>query len=321
MSANADQFTYWNEQTGAAWIELEEHTDTLTRPFGDSAMDALGVASGDRLLDVGCGCGETTIELARRTGDGGPVLGIDLSAPMLDRARARTAKAGLTNVEFRQADAQTDALADGLDGLYSRFGVMFFDDPPAAFANLAGSLRPGGRLAFVCWQGLEVNPWMSVPVRAAERHLGPVELPKNDVQGPFGLADPDRTRALLQGAGLADVGVEPLELDLALPGGDVGGVAAVMLALLPTRHAVRGATAEARALARDAVEAALGEYGADGGVRVPAAAWVVTARSAVVPLRQLPASPSALRGTRKANVDPWPSSLAISSFWPWSSTT
>jgi SAM-dependent methyltransferase len=280
LRANADQFTYWNEQTGAAWIELEEHTDVLTRPFGAAAMEALRVEAGDRLLDVGCGCGDTTIELARRAGDGGHVVGIDLSAAMLDRARVRSAEAGVGTVEFLQADAQTDALPDGLDGLYSRFGVMFFDDPPAAFTNLARALRPGGRLAFACWQGLEANPWMSVPVRAAERHLGPVDLPRDDVPGPFGLADPHRTRALLEGAGLVDVGVDAVDIDIALPGGDVRGVAAVMLALLPTRHVVRDATAEAQALARDAVEGALGDYLAGESVRVPGSAWVLTGRAA-----------------------------------------
>jgi hypothetical protein len=158
---------------------------------------------------------------------------------------------------------------------------MFFDDPPAAFANVARSLRDGGQLAFVCWQGLEANPWMSVPVRAAERHLGPVDLPKNNRPGPFGLADPVRTRGLLESAGLASVRVEPLLLELPLPGGhDVGGVAAVMLALLPTRHIVKNATAEAQALAREAVEAVLGDYRTADGVQVPAAAWIVSARRA-----------------------------------------
>jgi SAM-dependent methyltransferase len=280
LSANADQFTYWNEQTGTAWIELEEHTDTLTRPFGQVAMAALEIEAGDSLLDVGCGCGDTTIDLARGAGSGGHVLGVDLSAPMLERARLRAAQAGVGSVEFRQADAQTDTLPDRLDGLYSRFGVMFFDDAPAAFANMAGALRPGGRLSFVCWQGIHRNPWMSVPVGAAERHLGQVALPKDDVPGPFGLADPDRARALLDGAGLVDVRVEPVELDITLPGGDVQGVAAVMLALLPTRHLVRNATHEAQALARDAVEAALGDYRSGESVRVPGAAWVLTGHSA-----------------------------------------
>jgi SAM-dependent methyltransferase len=281
LSANADQFAYWNDERGAAWVELEEHTDALTRPFGGPALDALGVAPGERLLDVGCGCGDTTIELARRTGPTGHVVGIDLSAQLLERGHARSAEAGVANVEFRQGDAQTDALPDGLDGLYSRFGVMFFEDAPAAFANMARALRPGGRLAFVCWQGLDRNPWMSVPARAVEPHVGRVDLPAGDVPGPFSLADPRRTRALLEGAGLVDVRVDPLELEIVLPGGDLEHVAGVMLAVLPTRQVVRGASPEARAQARRAVEAALAPYRAGQSVRVPGAAWVLTGRTVV----------------------------------------
>jgi SAM-dependent methyltransferase len=279
VSANADQFRYWNEDTGRAWIESEEHTDVLTQPFGDETMRVLAPAQGETVLDVGCGTGSTTLELARRVGPHASAVGVDISQPMLVRARERAAEAGAGNVEFVHADAQTSILPGRRAAIYSRFGIMFFDDPEAAFANLAGALEPDGRLAFVCWQGLEANPWMYLPARAAEPHLGNPRLAPDNVPGPFGLADPDRTRSFLDGAGLRDIRVDPFEIDFRLPGGDdVDGVAAVMLAVLPTRHLLTGATEETQAAARGAVSEALAPYRTDDGVRLRGASWVVSAR-------------------------------------------
>src|SRR5205085_5408254 len=138
---------------------------------GGAAMDAANLGSADSVLDVGCGCGSTTLALARRVGSSGRALGIDISAPMLEVARRRAREEGLSNASFEQADAQVHAFRQEFDVLYSRFGVMFFDDPPLAFKNLHGAMRAGGRLAFVCWQALHKNPWMSVPMMAAFQHV------------------------------------------------------------------------------------------------------------------------------------------------------
>jgi SAM-dependent methyltransferase len=279
MTANADQFKYWNEDTGRAWIDYEEHTDVLTKPFGEEAMRVLAPAEGEAMLDVGCGTGATTMELARRVGPSGGVVGVDISRPMLERARQRAAEAHLDNIDFVHADAQTETLPAHRDGVYSRFGIMFFDDPTAAFANLARALKPDGRLAFVCFQVREHNPWLFLPARAAEPHLGDPKLAPNNVPGPFGLADPDRTRSILETAGLQDIRVDPFVIDFRLPGGDdVDGVAAVMLAVLPTRHLLAAADDQARQAAEKAVSEALAPYRTDDGVRLRGSTWVVSAR-------------------------------------------
>ena len=199
--ANTEQREYWNEQAGPTWVRNQERLDAQIQPWGELALNALAAAPGEAVLDVGCGCGATSLALAAQVGPEGRVVGLDLSGPMLARARERAAAEGRANVSFLQADAQTHAFAPEFDALFSRFGVMFFDDPPAAFANLAGALRPGGRLSFACWQGREQNGWVSIPMAAL---IGEVELPPPpapDAPGPFALGDPDRLRALLEGAG------------------------------------------------------------------------------------------------------------------------
>ena len=175
---NAEQITYWNEQSGPKWVALDGRLDALISPYGDRALERTKPALGERVLDVGCGCGRTTLELAARVGSPGSVTGIDISTVMLARARERARKSGAQNVRFENADVQTHAFEPGsFDLAFSRFGVMFFADPVAAFANLRGALAPGGRLAFVCWQPLANNPWMQVPLAATAPHLKLPEPP------------------------------------------------------------------------------------------------------------------------------------------------
>jgi SAM-dependent methyltransferase len=190
-------------------VAWEEENERHTGPFGDAALAAAAPAAGERVLDVGCGCGSATVALGNAVGPAGQVLGIDLSAAMLARAEQRAKAAGLGHVTFRRADAQTGDLRPGSQDLvFSRFGVMFFADPPAAFARLRRALRPGGRIAFACWQVPSANPWMALPNRAAIRFFG-LAPPPHDAPGPFSLADPDRTSAVLGAAGFTSVSIRP----------------------------------------------------------------------------------------------------------------
>jgi len=279
---NAEQITYWNEHAGPNWVAREALLDEQIAPLGLAAMNRAGVAAGERVLDVGCGCGHTTLELAARVGPRGSVTAIDISTPMLERARARAAEQGLAGVRFVNADAQSTRLAPAaFDLVFSRFGVMFFADPKAAFANLRASLAPGGRVSFVCWQELARNAWMSVPMRAAAQQVALPAPPPPGAPGPNSFADPGRVRGILEGAGFSEIAIEPLEDTLVVGGSGASLDQAVEFTLQmgPMARALRETPADGIARVAVAVRAAISPYMTSKGVILGYAAWIVSARS------------------------------------------
>ena len=197
-SANAAQIDYWNTVAGETWARFQEQLDRQVEPLGLAAMDALAPSDGEHVIDIGCGCGQTSLALASRVAPTGTVVGVDISKPMLEVARRRPRPTATSALTFRQLDAQTDDLGRVVfDAAFSRFGVMFFSDPVAAFANIKASLKPSGRLAFVCWRSLAENPWMQAPLQAALPFIPPVTPPDPTAPGPFAFADADRVRAIL----------------------------------------------------------------------------------------------------------------------------
>lgn len=277
---NAQQIEYWNEVSGARWVEMNEVVDAQISPLGEAAMARAAVAPGERVLDVGCGCGQTSLQLAERVGDAGSVLGLDISAVMLARARERAEGAGLTNLEFHNADAQTEPFTGGFDLLFSRFGVMFFASPEAAFSNLLSALRAGGRLTCLTWQGLGLNPWMQVPLAAAAKHLPPAGPPPDPTApGPFAFADATRVEGILAAAGFEEIAHESLERELLVAGGrSLDETVSFLMGLGPLGAALREADDELRARVLSEVRLALEPYHDGSGVRMPAAAWIVSAR-------------------------------------------
>lgn len=280
-SPNAEQVRYWNEVSGPTWVAAQDVLDALIGPVGEHALAVAAAHAGERVLDVGCGCGTTTLALARAVGSTGTVTGLDISGPMLTRARERAGEAGLSNVRFRQADAQIAALEPAAyDLLFSRFGVMFFADPVAAFRNLHGAMAPEGRLAFVCWQAITRNPWMLVPVTAAAQHL---TLPRPDplAPGPFAFADDARLRGILEDAGFREVAIADRSTTLRLGTGDLESATQFAMVVGPTASALREARADEalRTRVTDAVREALRPYHAADGVHLGGATWIVTARA------------------------------------------
>jgi len=278
---NAEQVRYWNETAAPKWVEYQAVLDTQLEGLGCLTMDRARLVPGERVLDVGCGCGATTRALAARVGPGGGALGVDVSAPMLARAAALTRDAGLVNVRFTNADAQTHRFEPGsADVLFSRFGVMFFADPPAAFRNLRGALRPGGRVSFVCWQPLAENPWLLVPLGAAAQHLQLPPPPAPGAPGPFAFADPEHVRVILAQAGFDGIHLEGVRETLTVGGGGLEEAVHFLLeGVGPTTAALREADPAVRPRVYAAVREALAPFTTAAGVRMPAAAWIVTARA------------------------------------------
>jgi SAM-dependent methyltransferase len=275
MSSQAE---YWNDAGGTSWVEGQEQLDMQLEPFGALAMDAADAHLGEVVLDVGCGCGATSVELAARVGPSGRVVGLDISAPMLERARQRAA--GLP-IDFLLGDAATHPLTAGsFDVLFSRFGVMFFDDPPTAFAHLRRALKREGRVAIVVWQSIAANPWVSVPVAAVADVVEPPALGAVGEPGPFSLADPDHVTTLLHGGGYADVHVQGVDTELTVGGGlELAAAVEFTIEHGPLRRVLASATPAVRAAAADRIADVLSRYDGPAGVRMPAAVWMVTARS------------------------------------------
>jgi SAM-dependent methyltransferase len=208
---NAAQLAYWNESAGPTWADLQGPLDQQLAPLGRRAMAELALDGGLQVLDIGCGAGETTLALAAA---GAEATGVDISRPLLEVARRRAE--GAAGVRFLEADAQTWPFEAGsFDAVFSRFGVMFFADPPAAFANIRRALKPGGRLAFVCWRTPFENPIMSLPMMAALPHIAtPTAPPQPGAPGPFAFADPERVREVLTAGGFTDIAITPHDQEI-----------------------------------------------------------------------------------------------------------
>jgi SAM-dependent methyltransferase len=276
---NLTEIENWNNATGKTWAMLHERLDRQIAPIGQAAMRRAAFAPGDQVLDVGCGCGETSIDIAGRIAPG-EVTGLDASGPLLEIAREAASRQGVRNVRFIQADAQVHALpVERFDVLFSRFGVMFFEDPAAAFANLRKGLKPGARLAFCCWRSPAENDWLSIPLKAAAHLLPPLPPSDPTAPGPFAFADRDRVSGILSGAGFEQVQIEPFDLQMGTDTLDEAVQQSLRMGPLGSSLRQMGASDELKRQVEAALRAALEPRVVDGRVRLPAAAWIVSGRN------------------------------------------
>lgn len=276
--ANTEQAEFW-ARMAPTWRELEDRLEQVSAHPGELAMDRAGLRPGQRVVDLGCGLGRTTLELAARVGPGGEATGVDISAGMLEAARERAERLGVANVEFVHADVQVHDLGTArFDAAYSRFGVMFFTDPVAAFGNVRDAMAPGGTLSFVCWQTVFDNEWMLIPGAAVAEVTGSLPaMPGPGEPGPFSLSDPARVRAVLEAAGFGSVDVTPHNDHLVISEDQIPEVAAVSVRSGAGREALKDADQDTRQRAVAAIEAALRARVNDGQVRATRGVLLVTA--------------------------------------------
>jgi SAM-dependent methyltransferase len=263
------------------WITFRPALDAMLGPLGDAALVRVGPRAGDRVLDVGCGCGTTTGDLALLVGPTGRVTGIDTSPPFLAEARATVAVDGASRapIEFVHGDAGRHPFEpEAHDVVYSRFGVTFFDEPGAAFANLRRTLRRGGRLGFVCWRTLEENRWITEVRQAAATVVPLPPLAPEDAPGPFSLGVADRISALLAGAGFVEVEIEPHDQPVLVGRGDVDEAVEFYLRLLPTGSLMFEPDRHLLDRLRAAVRVVVERHHSADGIWMGSSSWVVRAR-------------------------------------------
>ena len=274
---NAAEIEYWNGPGGERWLNRQQAQDALLAPVADVLLDRAAAHPGEIVLDIGCGCGSTSIALARRVAPGGHVLGVDVSAPLLDRARQLAPQA--LPLSFVLADATVHRFEPGrADLLFSRFGVMFFADPVRSFVNMRTGLRAGARLVFACWRAPRENPWLMLPLQEAYRHVPRLPEVGPEEPGPFSFADPHRVRGILERAGFGAIGLEPFDLsfDLSL-GRGLDAALDTALNMGPASRALDGQPASLRAAAAESIRAALARRQVGETVPLPGALWIVTA--------------------------------------------
>ena len=277
---NTEQAEFWASMA-PTWVELEARLESTAGLPGRLAMDLLQLEPGQRVMELGCGTGATILGLAERVGPDGTVVGIDIAEEMLDEARRRAADAGARNVTFVHADVQAHDLGEtSYDAAFSRFGVMFYSDPQAAFANVRRAIRPGGRLAFVCWQNVFANEWMLVPGMAVMSVTGtPPSMPEPGAPGPFSLCEPERVHSILEAAGFVDLDVSPYNDVITSPQDEIAAHAAVALRVGAAREALKDADDATKEKAYQAVVDAYGRKVEDGELRLSRGVLLVTARS------------------------------------------
>lgn len=270
MSNDLSEGEFWAGSAGAKWIKHELVQDRFLRGVADAVLDAAAPQIGERVLDIGCGAGATSMMAAEAVGPEGLVLATDIAAPFIERVAERAA--AMPQVKTLVADAQVAEWPEtGFDVAISRFGVMFFSDPPVAFGNIRAALRPGGRIAFAAWASTEENPYWKLSRDLVSGHIGPQPKPEPNSTGPMGLADAEWAMEQLRGGGLTEVSVDTREVELVHEGG-ASGLADLGLELGPASRALNEAEAspEERLAFRDISAAAFARYESGGVLRIPA---------------------------------------------------
>lgn len=276
---NADMQSFWNGVGGHTWVARQAHTDITLQRVAEALLAHALPQKGESVLDVGCGCGASTLDFARAVGPTGSVVALDISGPMLDEARTRAESAGVANVDWQQADAATAPLGH-YDLLTSMFGLMFFGDPVAAFGHMKRAARENARMSFVAWRSLDENPWIGVPMDAVKPHLPPRPAGRPNAPGMFAFADPDYVTEVLTSAGWSRPRFEALDCDLDIAAGRGIEEAVIQSTQIGAVNSwLRNQPDEVRSASITSIHEALTPYMDGDSVRLSAAMWLVSSDS------------------------------------------
>ncbi len=280
---NSEQLEFWSGVGGERWVAQQNIRDAMLGGFGKAVLREANAQPGEIVIDVGCGCGETTVALAQAVGESGAVTAVDVSKPILREAQSRLAN--FPNTRAVLADAATFSFPTGqVDLVFSRFGVMFFGDPRAAFMNLRKAMQPSGRLVFACWRSPGENPWLTAPAEAISMHFPNQAPPDPDAPGPFAFADPDKVSRILTAAGFAQPTFIKIDqvMDLASGSGVEGAVKRTMEFGIVARNLDAGAGAgdDLRGVVGETLRTFFKPQLVDGRIELAAAIWIVMANPA-----------------------------------------
>jgi SAM-dependent methyltransferase len=279
-TSNAAQIEFWNSSATRAWADQYERMDRAVAALTEELLDLAALQPGERVLDIGCGAGTTVLELARRVGSDGHVLGADVSEPSVARTRERIAAAGLGHAEVIVADVSVHPFApNSFELAFSRFGIMFFSDPVAAFANVRRAMKAGGRLALAVFRAAGEKLWPNAPLEAVRHLLPPIPAPGPEEPGPFSWADSARVHRILEGAGFSEVSLTPLDpvIQLAGPTGEAEAADFVM-EMGPLVRVLSSLPTSQRQKVHQAFVVYFKGHTTSQGVVLPAANWVIRAR-------------------------------------------
>jgi SAM-dependent methyltransferase len=278
QQTDEDQAARWNGRAGLAWVEAQALLDPMFKPFEDMLVEAVRAANVRDVLDVGCGTGSITLAASRALGANGHCTGIDISDPMIDAARERARREGYS-AGFIRADAQTHAFQPAsIDMFISRFGVMFFNRPTEAFANLRHAARKHAQLRFIAWRSAEENPFMTTGERIAAPLLSNLPPRKPGTPGQFSFAERRRIASILDESGWSDIDIEPIDVDCSLPEKDL---VRYLSRMGPVGLALQDVDESTRARVIEAMRSACDIYIRGTDVRYTAACWMISARNVV----------------------------------------
>ena len=275
---NAKQKEFWSGKGGDYWVVKQNEMDIMLNPLGEKALAKLDLKSNSKVLDVGCGCGATTLEIAKKVSDG-TVTGLDISVPMLDQAKSEASIQGISNVDFRVVDVQVEQLASKeYDYVYSRFGVMFFEDPFEAFRNISSSVKEGGKLSFVCWQDPYLNPWQSLSIQVIRGYLD-IPSPPPRSPGPFAFQEKDYVKDILEQSGFPNISLDDNQEDITMfAGKSLQEASEDYLAINPVvTEMLKDSPDSLKAKIVESLKEAFSEYHKGDGLLFPSATWIVSA--------------------------------------------